>query len=74
MARTPDQPSGPITRSDLENRFGAFQRNIQGKVEERKASLATVLGIGAVVVLVVVFLFGRRAGRRKSTFVEIRRL
>lgn len=64
----------PITRADLERRFGAFQSNLQGQVEARKASIGTIVGVGATVLLIVVFLLGRRAGKRKTTMVEIRRL
>lgn len=71
MAPAADQP---ITRADLDRRFGAFQSKLQGQVEARKASLGTIIGIGATVLVIVVYLFGRRAGRRKTTLVEIRRL
>lgn len=64
----------PITRADLERRFGGFQAQLQGKVEERKVTLTTVAGVGATVLLLVVFLLGRRAGKRKRTLIEIRRV
>lgn len=72
MARSGDKQ--PITRADLEQRFGGFQAKLQGQVEARKASLSTFIGIGATVVVIVVYLVGRRAGKRKTTLVEIRRL
>lgn len=64
----------PITRRDLEQRFGAFQSRIQDKVESRKATLGTVAAVAATIVLMVVFLLGRRAGKRTRTLVEVRRL
>jgi hypothetical protein len=79
MAKSPatsttGAPAKPITRDDLEARFAAVQRGIKGKVEDRKSTLKTV-GIAAAVILVlVVFLLGRRSGKRKTTLVEIRRL
>jgi hypothetical protein len=65
---------GAVTRDDLEQRFAAVQRGLQGKIEDRKASLLTIASVGATVVVLVVYLLGRRAGKRKSTLVEIRRL
>jgi hypothetical protein len=63
-----------VTRDDLERRFRALQDGLQGKVEDRKQSLlATGAGIGLVVMLIV-YLLGRRSGRKKTTLVEIRRL
>ena len=64
----------PVTRDDLEQGFAAVQSGIKGTVDDRKSTLVTVAAVGGVVLLLLVFLFGRRAGRRKSTFVEIRRV
>lgn len=63
-----------ITTKDLESKFRALQDGIQGKVEDRKQSLlATGAGIGTIVLLIV-FLLGRRSGKKKTTLVEIRRV
>ena len=64
----------PVTRDDLEQGFAAVQSGLKGKVEDRKNTLVTVAAVGGVVLLLLVFLFGRRAGKRKTTFVEIRRV
>lgn len=63
-----------ITREDLEGRFRSVQTDLQARVEEKTQSLATVLAVGGVVLLVVFYLLGRRSGRKKTTFVEIRRV
>jgi hypothetical protein len=63
-----------VTRDDLERRLRALQDGLQGKVEDRKQSLVTTgAGIGFVLLLIV-FLLGKRSGRKKTTLVEIRRL
>jgi hypothetical protein len=63
-----------ISRQDLERRFQALQDGLQGKVHDRKQSLvATGTAIG-VVLVIIVYLLGRRSGRKKTTLVEIRRL
>jgi hypothetical protein len=72
--REPMMAQQRITRDDLESRFRSLQDNVQGRVEDKKRTLATV-GIGGVVVLLLVFFFlGSRRGKRKTTLVEIRRV
>ncbi len=72
-SKTDDTP-GTITEDDLRNKLQAFQDQVQGKVEEQKSTIAaTVAGVG-VVLAIVFFLLGKRAGRKKSTIVEIRRV
>jgi hypothetical protein len=67
-------PPGPISRHDIEAKF----REIQGEVDvvEHEArsyvTMAVVIGVGVVAVLA--FALGRRRGKRRSTWVEIRRV
>ncbi len=63
-----------ITREDLEHKLSAFQGDLRGEVEGRKQSLLATGGGIAMVVMLIVFLLGRRAGRKRSTVVEIRRV
>jgi hypothetical protein len=63
-----------ITREDLESRFRNVQNDLQGKVDDKKQSIMTVVAVGGVVLLVIFYLLGRRSGKRKTTFVEIRRV
>jgi hypothetical protein len=63
-----------ITPADLEAKF----RELQGDVEETADSARNYAVIAGVVVVVVVvaaaFFLGKRKGRKKSTFVEVRHL
>ena len=63
-----------ITRNDLEARFKALQDDVQLTVNDKKQSLASAAAVGGVVHVLIVFLLGKRSGRKKSTFVEIRRV
>jgi hypothetical protein len=63
-----------ITRGDLEAKFREIQDDVQGKVDDKKATLKTVAIAGGVLVLLLAYVFGRRSGRKKTTLVEIRRL
>jgi hypothetical protein len=73
MARpAPDAPTR-VTRDDIERQLASIQRDMQRQVQVKKpAILTTGLGIAAVV-LIIVFLVGRRAGKKQRTVVEIRR-
>jgi hypothetical protein len=74
MAKAAPKSGSRITRDDLEQRFAAVQGGLKGKVADRKQSLVTTAGAIAVVVLLIVFLLGKRSGKRKTTLVEIRRV
>jgi hypothetical protein len=63
-----------ITRDDLEHRFRSLQDAAKGKVEDKKTTLATIVGAGGILLVLLVFLLGRRSGRKKTTLVEIRRV
>jgi uncharacterized membrane protein YdcZ (DUF606 family) len=63
-----------ITRDDLEAKFQSLQYDVNTKVLDQKPSLITIGGVVAVVFVLVVFFLGKRAGKKKTTFVEIRRL
>ena len=76
MARPPEPTTTPtpITRDDLQRGFLGIQQGFKRQVDDRKQTIMTAAaGIGLVVV-VLVFLLGRRSGKKKTTFVEIRRV
>jgi hypothetical protein len=64
----------PITRDDIEAKF----REIQGGAEvgadaTKGVGIAAVVG-AAVVAIVIAYLLGRRKGRKRRSFIEIRRV
>jgi hypothetical protein len=63
-----------ITRADLESKFRETQSGWQGKLNDKKQTLVTVATAGGIVLLLIFFLLGKRSGRKKTTFVEIRRV
>ena len=63
-----------ITRRDLEGKFREIQDDVQGKVVSKKDTIkAVAIGAGVIIVLFV-YLLGRRSGKKKTTVVEIRRV
>ncbi len=63
-----------ITRDQIEAKFRELTGEVTDEVQAARSPLLAV-GLAAVVLaLAAAFLVGRRAGRRKSTVVEVRRL
>lgn len=67
-------PAEKITPKDIENRFQALQDDLQGRVDDKKTSIASVAAGAGVVLLLIFFLLGKRSGKKRSTVVEIRRV
>jgi len=62
-----------VERSDLENKL----REIQGAIDETTEgarNIGVAAAIGVILVLLIVYLMGRRKGRRGSAQVEVYRL
>lgn len=62
-----------ITEQDLEDKLKAFQGDVQNKVDDKKSTLVAIGGGVAIAALLLMFLLGKRAGKNKSTLVEIKR-
>ncbi len=63
----------PISREDIKKKLGDLQGETLDQVGEAKSQLLAVAAGIAVTALVVVFLLGRRGGRRSSAIIEVRR-
>lgn len=63
-----------ITPDDIREKLEALQGDVQGRVDDKKPAIATVAVGGAVVLMVIMFLLGKRSGRKRSAVVEIRRV
>lgn len=63
-----------VTRDDLERQFAGLQSGIKGQVESKKSTIVTAVSVGAIILMVIVFVLGKRSGKRKTTVVEIRRV
>jgi signal transduction histidine kinase len=66
--------SKKITRDDLEEKLREIQGDVTKAVDTaRPAVSALAVGVG-VVIISVVFLIGIKVGRKRNTFVEIKRI
>jgi hypothetical protein len=61
-----------LSRADLEDKFRRLQDDLQGRIADKKESIVGAIAVGGVVVFVVAYLLGRRAGRRRRRNIEFR--
>ena len=74
MAKDTAEATPKITPQDLENKLKMLQGDVQGKVDDKKSTIATAAAAGSVVLLLIFFMLGKRSGKKRSTVVEIRRI
>lgn len=66
--------SKKITREDLEHKLREIQGDVGKAVDTAKPAIsALAVGVGVVIVSVA-FIVGMRIGRKRNTFVEIKRI
>lgn len=63
-----------ITPDDIESKVREIFEGAREDVASTKSQLTTVLGLVAILVVLLSFLMGRRAGKKNTTVVEIRRV
>lgn len=63
-----------ITREDIEDKLRQLKGDTDEVVSANKTNGLIVAAIGGIAVLALAYFLGRRRGRKKSAFVEIRRL
>ena len=63
-----------ISRADIEGKLREIKGEVDSTANQAKPVAITVAAVAAVAVIGVVYLLGRRAGRKKQTIVEIRRV
>lgn len=64
----------PITRSDIETRLRSFRSELDTVKGATEGVLAAAAVGGGTLLVILAFLLGRRRGRRKYAFVEVRRV
>lgn len=67
-------PQKTVTRADIEHKLAQIKDATSPHVDTASDTGKGAMIGGAVLVVVLAFVLGRRAGRKKNTIVEIRRL
>lgn len=73
-AATGSGPGGRVEIGDIRAKLGEIRGEVDDTTDKAKPLLTYAAVGGAVALVVVAFLIGRRRGRRSSTWVEVRRL
>jgi hypothetical protein len=63
-----------ITRDDIERQLRALQGDVNDEVETKKQTVLAGVAATGLLLLIIVFLLGKRSGKKKTTIVEIRRV
>jgi hypothetical protein len=63
-----------VTRDDIEAKLREIQTDVVDRVESKRSTVLAGVSVAAVLLLIIVYLLGRRTGKRKTTIVEIRRV
>jgi len=63
-----------ITRDDLEAKFREIKGDVDQRTKAAKDTLMPLAIFGGLLVLLLVYIVGKRVGKTKSTVVEIRRI
>lgn len=62
-----------ITPADIEAKFRDIQGQVDVVAEDSKKKLALGGSAVAIIIMLLVYVLGRRSGKRKSSVLEIRR-
>ncbi|NLA34059.1 MAG: hypothetical protein GX868_00025 [Actinobacteria bacterium] len=62
-----------ISPEDIKAKLSAIQDDAASGVEGAKSQLVTAAAVLALVVVLLAFLMGRRAGTHKNTIIEVKR-
>ncbi|HEY2302984.1 MAG TPA: hypothetical protein VGH66_13890 [Acidimicrobiales bacterium] len=63
-----------VTKADIQAKLRDIQGDVDETTDAARPFLPIAIAVGAVLVLGAAYLLGRSRGRKKTTFVEIRRV
>ncbi len=72
LSMTPEDQR--ISPDDIRNKLNEITGSVGDEFESTKSTAITVAAIATGVIIIAVFLLGRRRGKRLATIVEIRRI
>lgn len=74
MSTAVDPRRQPITRRDLEQKFGEIRDASEGGTGTAKGMGVAVGVVAVVAVVAVAYFLGNRRGRKRRTIVEVKRV
>lgn len=67
-------PDGKVELGDIRSKLTDLRGDVDHATESAKPYLTYAAVGGGVLIIIIAFLLGRRMGKRKATWVEVRRL
>lgn len=64
----------PISKDDLEAKFREIKDEVDSVARSAKSKAVPAGLVGGILILLIMYLLGRRVGSKRSAMVEIRRL
>ena len=64
----------PISKDDLEAKFREIKDEVDAVTSQAKSKAIPAAAVGGILLLLVMYLLGRRIGAKRSAVVEIRRI
>lgn len=66
--------NGRITRNDLESKLRQIKGDAEGAAEGAKNAGIAGGAVAALLIVFVIYMLGRRSGKKRSAYVAVRRL
>ena len=66
--------TAPITRGDIEAKLREIEGGVKQRLDDSRQKIIAIAGGVSIALLVLAYLLGKRKGKKRTTFVEIRRL
>jgi hypothetical protein len=64
----------PISKDDLENKFREIKTEVDSVTGSAKSKAVPAAAVGGILLVLLMYLLGKRVGKKKSAVVQIRRL
>lgn len=64
----------PISKDDLESKFRQIKTDVDNVTSGTKDKAVPAAAVGGILLVLLMFLLGKRVGKKKSAVVQIRRI
>ncbi len=64
----------PISKDDIEQKFRQIKSEVDSVAESAKGKAVPAAAVGGILLILLMYMLGRRVGSKRSAVVEIRRI
>lgn len=64
----------PISKDDIEQKFRQIKTEVDSVTDSAKSKAVPAAAVGGILIILIMYLLGRRVGSKRSAVVEIRRI